>query len=372
MDGHIANDLAIINHLHYRISNLAVGGKHAVNNGAERSILQLPGDLLRKLCCTADRVNANGADSHFVAGGDVLILGGQNSMIESAVRNSGGNYDQGVGNRTLRAVTGVVHNLQLVRALRLGTVSGRSTAVQVDGLHTAQRQHNLSLLLYRQTDGLGLTAAICCHDNNIAIRSNADGLTGILIHIVQTRDNLAILNQMDVAANGLNNTIFMGSVFAFVSDQGRTIIQNGEEGICITRSIAVDLLAFHHKRAGGLSGSGVVVRTIDSNNNVVGGRMIFLSSRCLLSGQLHAPRRGIIVFVIGLNLHRVNAHIHRGYEHFHTVAVLVQSNHSVLLNTRSQSSLLVLNHSDPLWHDYCGKGRSRQNAHHHHHSQQHR
>ena len=342
LDFRFTHDLTAANHLDDSLTGGTVGGENAVVHSTHGAVGQLPGNILGNLSRTTGCVNADGVDLHAAAGGHKVILGSQDRMVKGTVRHSSGNQDQRVGNSALRAVGGAVNHAQSVRAFRLGAVSCRATAVQVNSFHAAHGKHDLSLLLNSQTVGAGSLVAVSSHDNDLAVGSNANSLTGIFIRIVQTGADGAIIDQMDPAANSLLDLILHGRILSLVANVSRTVLQNSEVRTIITGSIAVDLHTLHHEGTGGLTAAGVVVGSIDRDDNILS-LVIFLECGCLLGGLLHAPFVVLVVLIVCKNFYRLDAHVRCGNKHFHTVAVFGTDDDLIFGDTRRQSGLIIGN-----------------------------
>ena len=372
MDGSLAHNLAVVDHLDHSLTNGAVGGEHAVFYGTHGAVSQLPGDISRDLSSAADSVRADSGDLNGGFGGHILVLGGQHSAVELAVALGGGVDDQAGGNRTLSTVGGSVSHLDGIGALGLGAVSSGATFVILDGGHAAQLDEQLAQLITGQTHRLGSLVAVGVDEDHLVISGDTHSGAGILCSIGGSIGILAFPDQNLVAAYALPDLVGVGVVLTGLANDGGAVLQDGEEGVAIGIA-AVAVNAFHIERAGGLTRGHIVVGAVHSDDSgiLLATLLILLLGGGDLLGHLcHAVVDTLSADIAGLNTDSVNIQIRHSDEQLNTVAVLVQNDALVLGDTGRKSRLFVRNQCHFIRHRQGSENGSGQNANHHHHSQQ--
>ena len=307
-------------HLH---ASLFDAGKYAVlRDRADGLVRRLPSDIRRKLRRTAGHADAGGRKWKRRADRQVVIGRGDQRMIELRRDRRSGNDHQRGADGTLVAVGGAVYDRKRVAALLLGNEGGRAAAVQIDGSHAARVQHDLRQLFCAAACGERLLTAVEHHQDDLALRRDADAGAGMAAVIVIGRavhNRLAVLDQIDAAADGLLDLILIGGVFTGAADHGRAILQDRKE---VRRCAAVVFDTLHDQRAAGSAGRHVVEVRIHADHSIVMlhiirriGRigMPLLGRRHLVGDTGHRPaERRIICVIVRVDVHIVAGDIDRG------------------------------------------------------------
>ena len=307
-------------HLH---ASLLDAGKYAVlRDRADGLVRRPPSDIRRKLRRTAGHADAGGRKWKRRADRQVVIGRGDQRMIELRRDRRSGNDHQRGADGTLVAVGGAVYDRKRVAALLLGNKSGRAAAVQIDGGHAARVQHDLRQLFCAAACGERLLTAVEHHQDDLALRRDADAGAGMAAVIVVGRavhNRLAVLDQIDAAADGLLDLILIGVVFTGAADHGRAILQDRKEA---RRCAAVVFDTLHDQRAVGSAGRHVVEVRIHADHSIVMlhiirriGRigMPLLGRRHLVGDTGHRPaERRIICVIVRVDVHIVAGDIDRG------------------------------------------------------------
>ena len=308
-------------HLH---ASLFDAGKYAVlRDRADGLVRRLPSDIRRKLRRTAGHADAGGRKWKRRADRQVVIGRGDQRMIELRRDRRSGNDHQRGADGTLVAVGGAVYDRKRVAALLLGNESGRAAAVQIDGSHAARVQHDLRQLFCAAACGERLLTAVEHHQDDLALRRDADAGAGMAAVIVVGRavhNRLAVLDQIDAAADGLLDLILIGGVFTGAADHGRAILQDRKEARRRCAAVVFDTL--HDQRAVGSAVRHVIEVRVDADHSIVMlhiirriGRigMPLLGRRHLVGDTGHRPaERRIICVIVRVDVHIVAGDIDRG------------------------------------------------------------
>ena len=307
-------------HLH---ASLFDAGKYAVlRDRADGLVRRPPSDIRWKLRRAAGHADAGGRKWKRRADRQVVIGRGDQRMIELRRDRRSGNDHQRGADGTLVAVGGAVYDRKRVAALLLGNEGGRAAAVQIDGSHAARVQHDLRQLFCAAACGERLLTAVEYHQDDLALRRDADAGAGMAAVIVVGRavhNRLAVLDQIDAAADGLLDLILIGVVFTGAADHGRAILQDRKEA---RRCAAVVFDTLHDQRAVGSAGRHVVEVRIHADHSIVMlhivrcvGRigMPLLGRRHLVGDTGHRPaERRIICVIVRVDVHIVAGDIDRG------------------------------------------------------------
>ena len=307
-------------HLH---ASLLDAGKYAVlRDRADGLVRRPPSDIRWKLRRAAGHADAGGSKRKRRADRQVVIGRGDQRMIELRRDRRSGNDHQRGADGTLVAVGGAVYDRKRVAALLLGNEGGRAAAVQIDGSHAARVQHDLRQLFCAAACGERLLTAVEHHQDNLALRRDADAGARMAAVIVVGRavhNRLAVLDQIDAAADGLLDLILIGVVFTGAADHGRAILQDRKEA---RRCAAVVFDTLHDQRAVGSAGRHVVEVRIHADHGIVMlhiirriGRigMPLLGRRHLVGDTGHRPaERRIICVIVRVDVHIVAGDIDRG------------------------------------------------------------
>ena len=308
-------------HLH---ASLFDAGKYAVlRDRADGLVRRLPSDIRRKLRRTAGHADAGGRKWKRRADRQVVIGRGDQRMIELRRDRRSGNDHQRGADGTLVAVGGAVYDRKRVAALLLGNEGGRAAAVQIDGGHAARVQHDLRQLFCAAACGERLLTAVEHHQDDLALRRDADAGAGMAAVIVVGRavhNRLAVLDQIDAAADGLLDLILIGGVFTGAADHGRAILQDRKEARRRCAAVVFDTL--HDQRAVGSAVRHVIEVRVDADHSIVMlhiirriGRigMPLLGRRHLVGDTGHRPaERRIICVIVRVDVHIVAGDIDRG------------------------------------------------------------
>ncbi len=340
MDRNLTHCLTIIHSSDGGIPGLAAGSEDAILISSIGGHISNALGNIGGIACGAGAGNGN---RHRGVGGNILALHTIGHMVKLIGSNRRGNNDEAVGDGTLRTVGGGIRDLELIEALRLAAIGHGSTAVQVTGPNTAQVQHDLCLLLNRQTHRCGCLTAVRGHDDQLIVGSNADGLTGILRLCIQTGADLAICDQHGINTDRLLDIALILFVIAMIGNLHCTILQDSKiAGTCGFRSNNT----VHHEDTGGLTGGHVVVGGIDTCYNgtlivSIACRSLVIKSSDLLSEFGHTKVSGIHVLIRRKRLNGIHIHVCGSHKHLDLIAVFVINSVLVLGDTGSEGGFLI-------------------------------
>ena len=205
-DGTLADNLTVPNHLSGDLAFLTVGGEHAVLDGTEAVISQLPFNISRNIGRSTNQVGTDGIELHSSTGGVVVSVSSDLSADELTGSGSGGDDQNAVGGGTLSTVGGRAVQSQLLTGT-LGQEGGGTAAVTVDSLHAAQAQHELSHLVAVEAGGEGgLTTVVHNHDDGAIGLDTHEGAGSSIRDMIFFVLILAVLDQE--AEVGRNDLLF--------------------------------------------------------------------------------------------------------------------------------------------------------------------
>ena len=200
----LTDDLAVNDHLSGDVAQLTVGHEQTVSDGTEGRVGQLPDSVLGDVCGGTDQVSTNSGELDRAAGGEVILLGSDVSLLKFTGCGRGGNDQDTVSGLTLCAVGGTAVDIQLLTGT-LGQESGGSAAVTVHGVHATQRQHELCHLVVVEACGVGRLTTVV-HDHNEGTvgldthKGTGRGIAGVVLGVLV----LTVLDQeAKVSGNNL-------------------------------------------------------------------------------------------------------------------------------------------------------------------------
>ena len=339
MDGGFTNYIALIDQLHHGIAGSAVGSKHAIFNGSQSAVCQLPGDRLRDFSRGACGADAHGRNVDSGAGCYIAVFRSQNRRRKYIGGNCSGSNNQSCGNGTLGTVRRPVNNRHGVGSSLTCRIGGGAAAVQVDGSNAASLQHNLRQLMHTAAAGERLLTTIQNHRDNLAVSGDTYAGTGVPVGIVGTGCAgsyiLPITDKPLGASHSLPDgtlTVFVhiiSNVLGIVNDCCLAILQDSKEVII---AIGTEGHAINVSNAHGLAGCHVVEGRVDTGNNIVVFAdilsviritVLLIGVRDLVGQLLHAQHTVfVLVQVRGLDNHIVTGDVRGGYIVNHLLAVL--------------------------------------------------
>ena len=217
------NDFTLAKHLNGYRAQLTVGHKQTISNGAEGIIRQSPGNVLGNFSNVTALVCAICNNIHIGVRCIEGVLGAQVCMVKGTICHCSGDNHQGVRDGTDGAVTGAASQNDLIGTFQLRSVGSRSATVQLDCCNTALIHHDLSLFHIGQTCRIRLLVAVSKHQNDIAIRLNADSRTGIFIGVVGC-NNLSIPHQHLPTADSFLDLVSILAEGALLTDHCSAIL----------------------------------------------------------------------------------------------------------------------------------------------------
>ena len=298
---------------------------------------------IRQISSTAGNTDTDSAHVHGSADSQIIGIGGNQCMVKGIGRLSRGDDHQRRTDRTLIAIGGTVDHGYLVCAFFFGSKCGGAAAVQADCGHAASFQHNLRHLNRAAACGEGLLTAIQYHHHDLAVSSNANastGSAGIVIIRGCSYGQFSIFHQINAAANGLLNPVLVGGVLGRTADNSGAVLQNGKE---VLTGNAMILDTLHDQRPLRRTVCHVVEVRIDTHNRrVVFNVSMFGRGRChLVSHTGHTPGGGVVVLVVGVNLHVVAVDVNRRSIVDNLLIIRRQRIGDVLLHTGSKGRILA-------------------------------
>ena len=184
----LADNLIVIDHLCGCGADSTVGHEDAVFDGTHVGFLKLPGGVLGDLRLGTDKVSTQSAEGHGAAGGVVVIFNSDVCTGKYTVCGGSRYYQNAMGGGALCTVGGRAVDLDLLTGA-LGQECGRTAAVTVDSLYTAQLDHQFGHLVAVKACGIGrLTTVVHDHDY-VAVGLDADegtgrGIAGMVLRIL--------------------------------------------------------------------------------------------------------------------------------------------------------------------------------------------
>ena len=209
------------------------------------------------------------------------------------------------------------------------------------GPYTTEIQHSLCLFLYGHTNGFWRLVTISSHQNNLAISSDSNGLTWIILNCIQSGANLSVNNQHCINTNCFLNIALILRVIALVTNLNRAVLHNGKVAVCITLAFGGNVNTVHNEGTCGLTSDHVVIGSVNTRYNSTLIILVtcrrFLIEGCDLLGELgHTVVSGVHILVGCEQLHGVNAHVGSGYPHFDLFVLVIIQGVGILCNTGSQ------------------------------------
>ena len=266
-------------------ATLPDSGENAVRrDGADGLILGAPCAICGKLRRAAGCADAGGGKLGGSADREVIIGGGDQRVIELRGDRGRGDHHQRGTNGTLITIRRTVHDRERIAAFLLRYEGSGTAAVQIDGSHAARVQHDLCQLFGAAACGERLLPSVKHHEDDLALGSDAHAGAGMAAVIIVGRavhNRLAVLDQIDAAADGLLDLILIGVVFTGAADHGRAILQDRKEA---RRCAAVVFDTLHDQRAVGSAVRHVIEVRVDADHSIV----VLHIVRCV--GRIGMPR----------------------------------------------------------------------------------
>ena len=375
VNGGRSHNLTIVHDLNSHIALGTIGLKDTIFNGAKAGIGQSPCNILRYLGRSVGFVGTGCGEGISRVGNEIIIaVVVDHGMIKDARGHCGRNDHQSIGNRTLAAASRGIHKSKLILTLANSAKGGGVAAVQVNCFHTAQGEHDLSLLLNGNTNSDGIPGTVSGQQDQLAICRQTNGLTGIQGGLVQAGYHLAVLNQMDVALDSFLDLALVGGILTLGTDHVGAVLQHSKESIAVAVASG-DIHTLHDEGTQRLTVGGVVVSRIDTRDDLEGFGVVGLHRSDLIAQGLHTIDSILVVHVVCHDLDRVKSRIDRGHIHLNTLFSAVMHNQFVHGNARSQGRLVIVDHSEVCYSERIlhihGKDLHRQHCDDHHNCQCH-
>ena len=312
----------------YRVTRQELNFHAALFNGGETAIFRdgtdsfirgLPCDIGREFRRAAGHTDTGSDHADCGAARQVIISRGDQGMIKLRRDRGRGDHHQRGTNGTLITIRRTVHDRERIAAFLLRYEGSGTATVQIDCGHTACVQHNLRQFFSTAAGGEGFLTTVQHHQDNLALSGDTHtgaGMTAVIIVCCTGHDGLSILDQINAAADGLLDLVFIGCVIAGAADHGGSILQDRKE---VRRCAAVVFDTLHDQRAAGSAGRHVVEVCIDTDDRIVVfhivrrvGRIgVALLGRSHLVGYAgHGPAlAGIVGMIIGVDAHIIAGNI---------------------------------------------------------------
>ena len=161
-----------------------------------------------------------------------------------------------------------------------------------------------------------------------------------------------------MSADSLDNVIGIVAELVLVADDVGTVVELSKELVAVTGCSAVDVDAFHDKRAGGLTGGNIVVGSVDRGDYVVAS-LSFCGVGLFYNSSLAPYACVVVVMIIGLNLCRTVIDVAVNNKVLHTLAVLIIRNDGGLSYAGSKCGLGRRRNSQAVLgalNSFCGRG----------------
>ena len=219
-------------------------------------------------------------------------------------------HHNGVGHLALVAIGRTAAQGQASRCtvfrltLTLGCEGGGAAAVQINGLHAAQRLHCSTDLRHGHANGIRCLAAVYHHHYHRTVRLNADGCAGCTGRIVKVTAGVAIFKNIAKAGNCLQHITGRNGCITFLrAGDIRTAVFIDPE--CSAGRL-IDHSTAHDKSTRGTPIAHVVAASIDRAHNigVAAGLHALRLVGCLRHGPVSAGFNGVNVIVTVAHCHR--------------------------------------------------------------------
>ena len=181
------DNTAVVLHLNSSGSFGSVGGEYAVIvDGTHLIICQTPLNVIGDIDLGTDSVGAESVELNGAAGSVVFIICGDARARKYAVIGCGGNNQNGVGGRSLTAVSHTAVDLQLF-AGTLGAEGGGAAAVTVCRINAAELEHVVCHLVLGEAGRERSHLAVIYGYDHRTVRLDADKGSRCTAAVVLTR-----------------------------------------------------------------------------------------------------------------------------------------------------------------------------------------
>ena len=322
-------------------------------NGCHGFVTDCPGCALRQLYRITGSTDTGGSHLYGSANGHIRHFGIYHCVVELGGAGCGGNHEQGGTDGTGVTVRRSVDHLQLGFAFRSCHEGGRSAAVQIDCGHTAGFQHNLCNFNHTAAAGIGLLTTVQYHHHDLTGLGNTDGGTACtaLIVIRGSGDvHLTVLHQHGAeACNSFLYPTLVGIPLVTGADDCSAIVQNAHKTVAVNGMI---LHATHNQNTGGLTVTHIVTAGVGADHHLIvfdiigtfGIAPAILCGLCLIqyAGHLPGTDDGLVVVVVGVQVHVLTGNVCGGNEKYHLLAVCRLGVLDLLCNTGCQNGAFRL------------------------------
>ena len=333
LHGLLAHDLVVQNQLNFHAAQVQSRQNAVFADLSDGLITDLPLDALGDLCCVAGSTDTYRRHLHLGIDGQIVVFGSNACVFKFIGDNSGRYCHQGGTDAALITVGGVADNANGIAALRLGSISSGTAAIQMQGDHAACVNHDLCDFSLGSTGRQRTLTAVQNSKDHLAAGGNTHTGSGTAIGIVGTGagNRLTVAYNDNTAADSFLDLACVGVPLGAGCNNGRAIFQDCEEVVAVCLVIGN---AFHDQCTAGLTVAHVIEVSVDACHggimlNVIGGILgigvLILCCVHLIGDTLHAPALGrIVVFVVCVNIDIISGDIDGADVVSHLLTVLGQ------------------------------------------------
>ena len=283
------------------------GQSTVLSDGSLGGVVHCPVSAFGEFGLVTGGADALGGNRDHRVGSQVVVSALDHCMVKCSGAGSSRDHHQRGSNRSCKTVGGFADHTQGILALRLGNVSGRAAAVQVDCIVTASLQHDLCDLLHTAAAGHRLLTAVQDHEDDLAASGDTNCGTGCAVGVVVvgTGDRDLTVNHQHgaEAADSFQNAVLHLVVLSGSANNSRAVLQDTEE------AVAVGLMVFHaahNQNTAGLAGRHIKAVGVDRGDDIVifnvqgavGIAVLILCSLSLILNTGHLPALSGIIFVV--------------------------------------------------------------------------
>ena len=348
-----ADDHVVQLQLNLRCASGASGEDTVVGDGTDAAVGNSPYRTLRHIHNIAGNTDSCCGEGAGGIHSEVAVIAINNCTVEGGGVRCGRNHQQRGGNGTGDTVGRLADDAQSIRAGFLSDIGTGTAAVQVHCHIASCLQHDLSNFFHVTAAGQVTLTAVQDHKDHFTGCRDTHSRTACAVAAVGGND-LTITDQVAESSNCLTDTAgtlcLQSLELSHGTDPCSTVIQNGEETICVNGMVGH---AVHNQDTTGFTGVHIVACAVDTCNDiivldVVGAvriAVLLLGYIGLVNDTLHIPAAGrIVVMVVCVNVDSAAGKITGGSIVDHGLAVGGIGMVDLLDDTRSQRGGFRLEH----------------------------
>ena len=217
-------------------------------------------------------------------------------MVKLTGSRHSGYHQNSAGHHTLAATGRNIAHRQILLALTLRHIGGRTALIELYRRHTAQSNHHLGLFLGGIAHGAGRHSTVGLEQNHGAVSLDTHTSTGIVAAVTGLGANYLAVpdhgHQGVYSLHNFNGFALLGALVGLGLSQSRALPEHIDRAVVKGCDIgAPGIIVVHHtvhyQIARGLAGVHIEPRGVDATNNVQAA-LFFINMR-LISGGLQSP-----------------------------------------------------------------------------------